>query len=365
MEALKPHGGGVMDASTPVAPEEVMDVPDAPDTPTPNRWRPEEMIGSLNETISLVATRSGNISGSIRAPSRASETRNGIKRKTLKKAYQDSLEQLQAQVTEELQSWKAQQQIREGLYTGQIAELETEVRTLRTELREAQQAIQRHGVMDQTKQLARSQGQAQVQTELPKHTPKPSRTLNQKQTTFADIAALLATTPGGQGWQEVPQKKKKLQRQADPIKQPEPSNLKPARESPKEARRLLFRREKGETALRAEREDIILAVNRRLASEGFPGFIRAVDAGYSNTGAISVLLEKKALGSMLLPNHQDLLVAAIRQADPAVISVELPEQWYRIKVHGVPIRRYLSFSLNLAREEIELGTEFRLKRDPT
>ncbi|RHZ50981.1 uncharacterized protein CDV56_100877 [Aspergillus thermomutatus] len=74
MEALKPHGGGVMDALTPAAPEEVMDVPDALDTPTPNRWSPEETIGSLNEIIGLVAARLGNMSGSIRALSRASET---------------------------------------------------------------------------------------------------------------------------------------------------------------------------------------------------------------------------------------------------------------------------------------------------
>jgi hypothetical protein len=68
---------------------------------------------------------------------------------------------------------------------------------------------------------------------------------------------------------------------------------------------------------------------------------------------------------MLLPAYGDLLVTTARQADPAIISADLPEQWYRVKVHGVPIRRYLSCGLALAREEIELGTEVRLKRDPT
>ncbi|KAL1978960.1 hypothetical protein VTN96DRAFT_7983 [Rasamsonia emersonii] len=67
---------------------------------------------------------------------------------------------------------------------------------------------------------------------------------------------------------------------------------------------------------------------------------------------------------MLVPSYRDLLVAAARQADPAVVSVELPEQWYKVKVHGVPTRRYLANGLGLAREEIELGTEYRLKRDP-
>jgi hypothetical protein len=93
--------------------------------------------------------------------------------------------------------------------------------------------------------------------------------------------------------------------------------------------------------------------------------MRAIDAGYSSSGAITVLLEKGALGSMLLPAYRDLLVTATRQADPAIISAELPEQWYRVKIHGVPIRRYVSCGLALAREEIEVGTEVRLKRDPT
>jgi len=90
-----------------------------------------------------------------------------------------------------------------------------------------------------------------------------------------------------------------------------------------------------------------------------------VDAGYTNTGAITVLLEKGNLGSMLLPDFKDLLITAARQADPAVISVELPEQWYRVKVHGVPIKRYLTCGLALAHKEIELGTEYQLKRNPT
>ncbi|ODM21089.1 hypothetical protein SI65_04142 [Aspergillus cristatus] len=101
------------------------------------------------------------------------------------------------------------------------------------------------------------------------------------------------------------------------------------------------------------------------AKERFPVFIRVVDAGYTNTGATMILLEKGTLGSMLLPNYKDLLVTAARQADPAVISVELPEQWYRVKVHGVPMKHYLTCGLALACEEIELGTEYQLKRNPT
>jgi hypothetical protein len=68
---------------------------------------------------------------------------------------------------------------------------------------------------------------------------------------------------------------------------------------------------------------------------------------------------------MLIPHHADTLITAARQVDPAVIAVEAPEQWYRLKVHGVPIRRYLTLGLALARQEIETGSTLRLKRDPT
>ena len=68
---------------------------------------------------------------------------------------------------------------------------------------------------------------------------------------------------------------------------------------------------------------------------------------------------------MLLPRYRGLLVVAVWQADPAIISTELLKQWYRVKMHRIPIRWYLSCSLGLAWEEIKLGTEFQLKQDPT
>ncbi|ODM14221.1 hypothetical protein SI65_10368 [Aspergillus cristatus] len=69
--------------------------------------------------------------------------------------------------------------------------------------------------------------------------------------------------PGGQEWQEVTKKKPKNQQtQAAAVAtQPNPIKLKPAKDSPKEARRLLFRCEGGKAAPRSEKEDVILAIN--------------------------------------------------------------------------------------------------------
>lgn len=256
------------------------------------------------------------------------------------------------------------------IYIERITKLELEVSKLRTELTNARHTTQQIGPTRQDTPAISAQLSQANQDNNNNQASKTRETTGQKprlKPTFADLAALLSTKPGGQEWQEVTKKKQKnRQIQAVAVaSQHDPTKLKPAKDSPKEARRLLFRREGGKAAPRSEREDVILAVNRVIAKERFPAFIRVVDAGYTNTGAVTILLEKGALGSMLLPDYKDLLVTAARQADPAVISVELPEQWYRVKVHGVPIRRYLSCGLALAREEIELGTKYQLKRTPT
>ncbi|KAL2014078.1 hypothetical protein VTN00DRAFT_1603 [Thermoascus crustaceus] len=281
-------------------------------------------------------------------------------------------------MTEQLNSWRAEQQIEKEHLLARISTLELEVSKLQTELNQAQQAP-KTSTPAQSETAHRPASRAAGDTtakKAPKDAlkageasrPKESmKQLPKKGASYADIAALLATKPGGQEWQTVPARPSKTQKMEghrgskEPVKEAmkarKPGSFTPVKERNKEARRLLFRREGGLAAPRAEREEVILAINRGLAKEGFPGFIRVVDMGYTATGAMTVLLEKGSLGSML--------VAAARQADPAVISVELPEQWYRVKVHGVPTKRYLTRGLELAREEIELGTEFQLRRNPT
>ncbi|ODM14627.1 hypothetical protein SI65_09972 [Aspergillus cristatus] len=419
MEAQRLRGGGISHASPPgvgnVA-SQLVGTPDMPVTPTPTRWRsgnvmqPEFNEGSM-ESASMdedEGQERWQPGGSSRAPSRASEARSGIRqRKILQKSlisrpkhhtslldaskqaqllvgaleaaqtqqqemHQMVREQVQAHLAEELSNWRAEQQIHEEIYLEWITNLEQEVSKLRTELIEAQHISQR--TVHQPGPVRQNTPAIDTQpNRVNKHdnnqNPKVRETSQQprQELRFADLAALLSTRPGGQEWQEVTKKKpKSRQTQAAAVAtQPNPIKLKPAKDSPKEARRLLFCCEGGKAAPRSEKEDVILAINRAVAKEHFPGFIRVVDAGYTNTGAITILLEKGTLGSMLLPNYKDLLVTAARRADPAVISVESPEQWYCVKVHGVPIKRYLTCGLALAREEIELGTEYQLKRNPT
>lgn len=89
-------------------------------------------------------------------------------------------------------------------------------------------------------------------------TPKVREVTSQKskqKPTFADLAALLSTRPGKQEWQEVTKKQKNREIQAVAVgSQPDPIKPKPAKDNPKEARRLLFRREGDKAAPRSEKE---------------------------------------------------------------------------------------------------------------
>ncbi|ODM14314.1 hypothetical protein SI65_10238 [Aspergillus cristatus] len=192
--------------------------------------------------------------------------------------YQMVLEQVQAHLAEELSNWRAEQQIYEGIYIEQITKLELEVSKLRTELTEAQHTIQRIRPVRQDTPAINAQLSQANQDDNNNQTPKARETTGQKsrlKPTFADLAALLSTKPSGQEWQEVTKKKQKnRQIQAVAVaSQPDPTKLKPVKDCPKEAWRLLFHHEGGKATPRSEKEDIILAINQAVAKEGFPAFI--------------------------------------------------------------------------------------------
>ncbi|EED23619.1 hypothetical protein TSTA_070320 [Talaromyces stipitatus ATCC 10500] len=201
-------------------------------------------------------------------------------------------------------------------------------------------------------------GTAAQTTKQPETTAKPLT--KPAPTKWAAIAA--NNTQSG-GWKTVQYKKQA----SAPSKALSITDWKPVSTRSKEERRLIFRRRYPKDAPTALKADVLLALNRALAKAGFPDFVRAVDSGYAASGALTVLLERGTRSSTLVPVYNDTLLAAVRQTDPAVISVEISEQWHRVKVQAVPVDRYMynDQGLALAQEEIELGTPYRLKREPT
>jgi hypothetical protein len=99
--------------------------------------------------------------------------------------------------------------------------------------------------------------------------------------TYADTAAVPVVT-GGE-WHKVTGKSVKG-REAKEAKK-----LVPEKGLDREARKLIFRREKAD-APKANKPDLILALNKMLVQKGLPVFARIVDASYTTTGAIFAIL---------------------------------------------------------------------------
>src|SRR5699024_5227109 len=285
MEAPRPRGGGLSHASPPEAgnvASRLAETLDMPDTQTPTRWRPRDVMQSMlsDSSAGMISTdeddgqESWQPGGSNKTPSRASEVKSGIKlRKASQKTrigkpkhqtslldaskhaqvlvgalesaqaqqqevYQMVLGQVQTHLAEELSNWRAEQQIHEGVYLDLITNLELEVSKLRTELTEAQHIIQRMGPVRQNtpaNSAPLSQTNQHDSNQVPKTREITGRQSRQKPT-FADLAALLSTKPGGQEWQEVTQKRRKhpKTKEAPAASRPDPTKIKPVKDRSEE-----------------------------------------------------------------------------------------------------------------------------------
>src|SRR5438034_3419641 len=86
----------------------------------------------------------------------------------------------------------------------------------------------------------------------------------------------------------------------------------------KEAYRLIFRHEKKNSKVKTNKTDIILKLNQTLAEEDFSSFMQVINAEYTFSEAISVLLSKKIINSMFLLLHNNLLLMIIRYVNSEV-----------------------------------------------
>ena len=102
--------------------------------------------------------------------------------------------------------------------------------------------------------------------------------------------------------------------------------------------RVLFPRNAGQEKSEA---DLMLALNKALQQAGEETSLRFIRVRYAPSGAISALLSEKADAGQLLPRRSNLLIRAVKTVDPAVIGIKIPEHWQRLKVHGMPLARYL------------------------
>src|SRR5437763_5100542 len=98
--------------------------------------------------------------------------------------------------------------------------------------------------------------------------------------------------------------------------------LSSVKKTDKEAHRLIFRHKKKDSKVKTDKMNIILKLNQTLAEEGFSSFVQVIDAEYTLSEAISVLLSKKTINSMLLSLHSDLLLMTIRHVNSGVFLMK-------------------------------------------
>ncbi len=127
-------------------------------------------------------------------------------------------------------------------------------------------------------------------------------------------------------------------------------------------RRVLFPGNAGQEKSEA---DLMLALNEALQQAGEEMSLRFIQVRYAPSGAISALLFEKADAGQLLPRRSNLLIRAVKALDPAVVGIEIPEHWQRLKVHGMPLKRYLGEGkMELLKREVESVTGIQLKLAP-
>ena len=104
-------------------------------------------------------------------------------------------------------------------------------------------------------------------------------------------------------------------------------------------RRILFPR-KNDSQLKSK-ADLILALNEALQKVGIETKIRFSRVKYAPSESISALLTEKANAMILIPSRSNLLIRAAKSVDEVIVRVEVLEQWQRLKIHGMPLEKYL------------------------
>ena len=128
-------------------------------------------------------------------------------------------------------------------------------------------------------------------------------------------------------------------------------------------RRILFPR-KNNSQLKSE-ADLMLALNEVLQKAEIETKIRFSRVRYALSGSISALLIEKTDATMLIPSKSNLLIRAAKSVDDAVVGVEVLEQWQRLKVHGMPLDRYVGLGkMELLKREVESSTGVLLQATP-
>jgi hypothetical protein len=105
-------------------------------------------------------------------------------------------------------------------------------------------------------------------------------------------------------------------------------------------RQLISRRDESIPLPRKMDEEIASEVNRALVQQQAPADVRIMNAKRNAKGTITAITNQNATAEMALL-YRDIIIKAARLVDKGIIDVEGNESWERLKIHSVPLLRYM------------------------
>ena len=128
---------------------------------------------------------------------------------------------------------------------------------------------------------------------------------------------------------------------------PPPNQKKPASPAPAPTtgssmvdRRLILRRDKSVPLPNKMDQEIVSAINRVLLLQQALAHIRIMNARRNVKGAITAITNQNATAEMAM-RYRNIIITATRTVDKGVLDVEENETWGRLKIHAVPLVRYM------------------------
>jgi hypothetical protein len=181
---------------------------------------------------------------------------------------------------------------------------------------------------------------------------------DRRQPTYAQATASQVHLAGG--WTEVPMRGRGRRNAQGTAGAEGPAGPdKPEKNLPMDRRRVVIRREQGARDPKGGPMDFISTVNRGLAANGAPHYVRLHSVSKNQRGTVTAVTREGCSAEVLM-RYADTVIKHARMFDPTIIGLDTNENWPRLKVHGLPLERYVgkgTFGLGKLREEIEADNE--------
>jgi hypothetical protein len=184
----------------------------------------------------------------------------------------------------------------------------------------------------------------------PAPAPRPAPTPTPRATSALRGATSAPTPTPTRRWETVPPRN---------LKKPASPGPAPTTGSSIADRRLILRRDETVPLPNKMDQEIASAINRALFHQQAPAHIRIINARRNAKGVIMAITHQNGTAEMAM-QYRDIIMTAARTVGRRVVDVEENETWERLKIHAVPLMRYMgkgTEGLQKMREEFEAENE--------